>query len=118
MTSNPQPTAWKTLAANIRWNIQPFIAGRYRPSDSKEFFDNINPATETSLGRIPAGSPADIDEAVRVARQAFEDGRWSGLPAVKRAEILMKLADLMIQHRAEIAILDSLEMGKPITAAL
>ena len=109
---------WKQAAAAVRWNIQPFISGRYRPSSSTERFDNINPATETALCQVSAGSAADIDEAVHVARQSFEDGRWSELPPVKRAEILNKLADLIVEHKNEIALLDSLEMGKPIKAAL
>src|SRR5687767_3041753 len=109
---------WKEAAAAVRWNIQPFINGRYRPSDSKERIDNINPATETVLCQIPAGDAADVDEAVHVARRSFEDGRWSQLPPGKRADILNKLADLIVKHKNDIALLDSLEMGKPIQAAL
>src|ERR1700722_13517820 len=108
---------WKDTAAAIPWNINPFIDGRYRSSNSTEFFDNLNPATETILCRVPAGNAEDIDEAVRVGRKRFDDGCWSQLPAVKRAEILLKLADLLIKHKDELAILDSLEMGKPIQAA-
>jgi len=111
-------TNWKQSASAIRWNIQPFINGRYRPSSATELFDNINPATETTLCRVSAGNAADVDEAVRIARQRFEDGCWSRLPPVKRAEILTKLADLIAANKAEIALLDSLEMGKPIQAAL
>ncbi len=109
---------WKEAAAAVRWNIQPFIDGRYRPSQSSDLFDNINPATETVLCQVPVGSAADVDEAVRVARARFDDGCWSELPAVSRAAILIRLADLIIEHKAELALLDSLEMGKPIQAAL
>jgi acyl-CoA reductase-like NAD-dependent aldehyde dehydrogenase len=108
---------WKQLAAGVRWNIQPFINGRYRPSSSTERFDNINPATETTLCQVPAGSAEDVDEAVRVARQRFEDGSWSRLPAARRTEVLVKLADLMVKHKAELGLLDTLEMGKPIQAS-
>jgi len=110
--------SWKDSAAAIRWNIAPFIDGRHRPSTSAELFDNINPATETALCQVSAGNMADIDEAVRVARRRFNDGCWSELPPIRRAEILMRWADLIVQHKAEIALLDSLEMGKPIQAAL
>lgn len=109
---------WKESAAAIRWNIQPFINGCYRPSTSTEYFDKINPATETTLCRFAVGNSADIDEAVRVARQRFNDGCWSELPPVRRAEILLKLADLIVRHKAQLALLDTLEMGKPIQAAL
>jgi len=109
---------WKDSAATVSWNIQSFINGRYCVSSSPESFDNINPATETPLCRVPTGGAADIDKAVRVARQRFNDGCWSELPPVRRAEILMKLADLIVKHKTELALLDSLEMGKPIQAAL
>lgn len=108
---------WQQLAKSIRWNVQPFINGTYRASDTKTF-DNINPANEQRLCEIPAGDVLDIDEAVRVARRRFNDGCWSELPAVRRADVLRKLADLIGHHSAEIALLDSVEMGKPIKAAL
>lgn len=109
---------WKTAAAAVKWNLQPFIDGRYRPSTATETFDNVNPATETSLCRPSVGNAADIDEAVRIARQRFNDGCWSELPPARRVEVLLKLADLIVRHKAELALLDTLEMGKPIQAAL
>ena len=107
----------KDLPSTVHWNVAPFIGGRYRPSAS-EPIDNINPATETVLCQFGAGSAADIDEAVRVARRRFNDGCWSEMPAARRMEILIKLAELMVQHKSELALLDCLEMGKPIKAAL
>lgn len=109
---------WKQAAATLRWNIEPFIGGRYQPSLSSERFDNINPATEKVLSQAPVGSAADVDAAVCVARARFNDGCWSELPALRRAEILFRLADLIVQHKSGIALLDALEMGKPIQAAL
>jgi len=109
---------WKNSAAAIDWKIQPFIDGRYRPSSSVELFEKINPATETTLCRFPVGNSDDVDEAVRVARRRFDDGCWSELAPVRRGEILMKLADLIVQQTPDIALLDTLEMGKPISAAL
>jgi len=110
--------SWSQLATDVRWNVEPFIAGRYQRSASVERVPNINPATELPLCDIPAGSAADVDSAVRVARQRFEDGCWSGLPVARRAEILLKFADLLVQRQRKIALLDTLEMGKPIQAAL
>jgi len=105
---------WKESANAVRWNIQPFINGCYQPSTATERFDNINPVTETMLCRVAVGSSADIDEAVRIARLRFDDGCWSELPPVRRAEILMRMGDLIVKHKAELALLDTLEMGKPI----
>lgn len=109
---------WKAAADAVRWNIQPFIDGRYRPSAAVDYFHTVNPATETHLCRAPAGNAGDIDEAVTVARRRFDDGCWSGLAPIRRAEVLLKLADLFVKHKAELALLDTLEMGKPIQAAL
>ena len=109
---------WKALAEELSWNIHPFIDGRFQPSNSTEVFENINPASEKSLCEVAVGDADDIDEAVRVARQRFKEGCWSDLPATRRVEVLMRLADLMMEHKAEIALLDCLEMGKPIQAAL
>lgn len=109
---------WQESANSLSWNIQPFIDGDYRPSSSTECVDNINPANETSLCRFAVGSAADVHEAVRIARVRFDDGCWSELSIERRAEILFKLANLVVRHKAELALLDTLEMGKPIRASL
>lgn len=110
--------SWKDLASEIKWNITPFIDGRYHPSNSSQLIDNINPATELLLCRFAIGDASDIDEAVQVARQRFEDGCWSNLSPEHRAATLARLADLIAEHKSELALLDTLEMGKPIQAAL
>lgn len=109
---------WHKQASGIHWNVQPFIDGRYRPSTSADFIDNINPATEKTLCSMPAGSAEDVDVAVRTARRRFDEGGWSELPPASRAAVLSRLADLVVRHKEELAVLDTLEMGKPIQAAL
>jgi acyl-CoA reductase-like NAD-dependent aldehyde dehydrogenase len=109
---------WKQSASAVRWNIQPFIEGRYRLSTASELFDRINPASETTLSRVHVGNAADIDEAVRVARDRFGDGCWSESSPAFRADVLLKLADLIVRDKAELALLDTLEMGKPVQASL
>lgn len=108
---------WHESRKAIKWKIQPFIDGRYRSSNT-ERFHTINPATEEHLSEISVGDSSDIDEAVRVARKRFDDGCWSELPPVRRADVLRKLADLVVQHKADLALLDTMEMGKPIRASL
>lgn len=110
--------SWRDLAAAVSWNVRPFIGGRYRASRSNECFENIDPATEKVLCEVAAGSGEDVDAAVKVARQRFEDGSWSELPPARRAEALLRLADLIVERRNGFALLDSLEMGKPIQAAV
>jgi len=109
---------WKQSASSISWNIRPFIAGDYRRSATSIVFENVNPASEETLCEVAVGDAAEVDEAVRVARERFNDGCWSGLQPGERAEVLLKLADLVVLNKARLALLDSLEMGKPITAAL
>lgn len=70
------------------------------------------------LCRSPVGTLEDVDRAVRVARKRFNDGCWSDLPPARRAEVLSKLADLIVSNKHEIALLDCLQMGKPIQAAI
>lgn len=108
---------WSQRAETVKWNIQPFIGGEYHACESPTF-ENIDPATETSLCMAPQGHAADIDTAVAVARRRFEDGCWSELPPGRRAEILLRLADLVVIHSEDLGLLDCLEMGKPICAAI
>jgi acyl-CoA reductase-like NAD-dependent aldehyde dehydrogenase len=109
---------WEAAATRIHWNIQPFINGRYRLSEASDVVDNVNPATETILCTYSVGDSADVDNAVRVARQRFDDGCWSELAPARRANVLWTLADLVVKNKAELALRDCLEVGKPIQAAL
>lgn len=109
---------WKQAAVAVPWKLQPFIDGCYRASSATVTFDNINPADETALCQVAVGTQEDVDEAVRVARRRFEDGCWSGLPPGRRIEVLLKLADRIVEHKAELALFDSLEMGKPIMTTM
>lgn len=119
MTQTAEPmTQWAARAEDIRWDVRPFIDGRYQSSRSDATFEDINPATETTICLAPAGAAADVDEAVRVARERFTEGCWSRLPALRRKEILFKFADIVEERADELALLDSLEMGKPIAQSL
>lgn len=109
---------WRRSASEIRWNIAPFIEGRFRPSRAAQRVVTVNPATEEPLCESAAGEPADVEVAVAVARRRFEDGCWSRLPAKRRTDVLARFADLVFEHSKQLALLDTLEMGKPIQFAL
>jgi acyl-CoA reductase-like NAD-dependent aldehyde dehydrogenase len=109
---------WRQAAGAVKWNVRPFIGARYCDSTATDLVDDINPASETTLCRFAAGSAADIDAAVRVARERFASGCWSDLPPPRRIEVLIRLADLVLKHKSELALLDTLEMGKPIQLSL
>ena len=92
-----------------------FIDGAFQPAASGERFATENPATGRALAEIAAGDADDIDGAVRAARRAFDDGRWSRLAPAERKLTLLRFADLLEANLEELALLDSLEAGKPIT---
>src|SRR5262249_6022065 len=118
MASVETKSRWHEAAEAVSWDIRPFIDGEYRESKSTDAFENVNPADESVLCEFGVGSSADLDDAVGVARKRFEEGCWSELPGARRPQILMKLADLIGEHAEEIALLDAVEMGKPIQQAL
>jgi 4-(gamma-glutamylamino)butanal dehydrogenase len=92
-----------------------FIDGGFRPALSGARFVTENPATGRPLAEVAAGDAADIDLAVRAARRAFDDGRWSSRSPTERKAVLLRLADLLESNLEELATLDSLEAGKPIS---
>jgi acyl-CoA reductase-like NAD-dependent aldehyde dehydrogenase len=77
----------------------------------------LDPATGQAIGSIPDGSPSDVDAAVEAAHRAFVDGRWSRLPGRERSRVLMRVADLIRERADEIARVESLDVGKPISLA-
>ena len=109
---------WKESARAIRWKVEPLVDGEYRPSAAGAPFNKVNPATEALLYETSVGSSADVDEAVWIARKRFDEGCWSKLPTGRRAEILVRFAELITRHSSALALLDTLEMGKPIRDAV
>jgi acyl-CoA reductase-like NAD-dependent aldehyde dehydrogenase len=120
MPAHSQPSAaeWRTRAAALKPRSQLFIDGRFSPAASGETFDNLNPATGRSLGAVASGDAADVDRAVASARAAFRKGAWAHQPPKARKKVLLRLADLMLEHREELALLETLDMGKPISDSL
>lgn len=94
---------------------QLFIDGKSRPASSGETREIINPATEEVICRVAWGSVADLDEAVSAAENAFGAGEWPSLTLKQRGRLLLKVADAIEEHAEELALLESLDVGKPIT---
>ena len=94
-----------------------FIDGGFRAAASGATFDSINPATGEVLAAVAAADEVDVDAAVVAARASFESGVWSKTSPAHRKRVLIRLAELMIEHRAELALLDSMDMGKLVTEA-
>ena len=91
-----------------------FINGRWVDSVSGKTFDTLNPATEKVITSVAEGDSADIDLAVAAAREAFENGPWKKTDARDRGRILLKIAGLIERNKDELALLDTLDNGKPI----
>jgi gamma-glutamyl-gamma-aminobutyraldehyde dehydrogenase len=103
------------IATTPTFRTDAFIDGAFRPALSGARFVTENPATGQHLAEVAAGDAADIDLAVRAARRAFDDGRWSRRSPAERKATLLRFADLLEANLDELAVLDSLEAGKPIT---
>lgn len=96
---------------------QLFIDGKWVDARSGKVFDTHNPATGALLAQVAEGDAADIDLAVVAARRAFE-GPWSRFKPAERQLLLLRFADLVEKHIDELATLDTLDMGAPISRTL
>ena len=98
--------------------IQLFINGEFVNSESGGLMDTINPSNEKVICQVAKGSKKDIDIAVKSAEEAFSYGEWSRISARERGRLLYKLADLMDEHRQELATIESIDSGAVYTLAL
>ncbi len=104
----------KESSAKLKFRHQAFINGKYVNARSGETFDCINPATGKVLTKVTSCDHEDVNLAVKAARKAFESGVWSQRSPNERKNVLLKFADLIEQHQYELALLETLDMGKPI----
>ena len=109
-----------TIARELPVAIGPtkiLINNRWVDSRSGKTFATVNPATGEEICQIAEADAADVDEAVKAARKAFESGPWSRMSAAERGRLLYKLAELVEEHADELAMLESLDNGKPYHVA-
>ena len=114
-----ESTSWELAAApestdhvTIDSEYGLFIDGEFVESDSKEKFSSINPATEKSLTEFAESNETDVDRAVKAARSAFKT--WSKLPGKERGKYIFRIARLIQERARELAVLETLDGGKPI----
>jgi gamma-glutamyl-gamma-aminobutyraldehyde dehydrogenase/4-guanidinobutyraldehyde dehydrogenase/NAD-dependent aldehyde dehydrogenase len=107
-------TPWQERAAALRIDARAFIDGKRVDARSGARFDCISPVDGRKLAEAARCADEDVDAAVAAARAAFEDRRWAGKAPAERKKILIRFADLMLSHRDELALLETLDMGKPI----
>lgn len=109
---------WQARAAALPIESRLFIAGEYREAEGGERFEVINPATDRILVEASRAQERDVNTAVAVARSSFESGAWSWAAPAERKRVLLRLAELMAQHHEELALLETLDTGKPIRHSL
>jgi gamma-glutamyl-gamma-aminobutyraldehyde dehydrogenase len=105
---------YKALAAEMDFPNAAYIDGAYRPAISGRTFATVNPATGETLADVAACGAEDVDFAVEKAREAFDDGRWSRMHPAERKGILIRFAKLLTRNARELAVMESLDSGKPI----
>ena len=93
------------------------IGGERPPAADGQTFETIDPSTGRPIADIPQGGKEDVDRAVRTAREAFEDGRWTSLPPAQRSRLMLGLAELLEENGDVVAELEALDNGKPVGLA-
>jgi gamma-glutamyl-gamma-aminobutyraldehyde dehydrogenase len=109
--------SWESLAGSLKIRTQAFIDGHYVNAASGRTFDCISPIDGRSLGRVAECEAEDIERAVIASRRSFDSGAWSEAAPRHRKKVLLKFAQLIEQHGDELALLESLDMGKPVSDA-
>ena len=111
---------WSKLASEAENKIEGrlFINGEYVDATDGGKFEVINPATNEVYATVAAGTEKDIDKAVAAAKESYKARSWLKMAPRKRMGIMMKFADLVNQNAAELALLETMNMGKPISDCL
>lgn len=109
---------WHARARSLTLRGQAYIDGAYTDAADGATFVATSPIDGRKLADVAACGQADVDRAVAAARRAFDGGVWSGLPPRERKARLLKLAQLITDHSEELALIETLDMGKPIRDAL
>ena len=108
---------WHARAQALKLPSQVLIDGKFGSAQSGKTYEVVSPSTGRVVAKLPDCAVADVDRAVAAARRSFESGVWSNLAPRDRKKHLKKLAELIESHRDELALLDSITMGMPISIA-
>ena len=109
---------WHALALTLTIDGRAVIDGQRVNAQDGATFECLSPIDGRKLADVASGKAADIDLAVKAGRAAFNDRRWAGKAPRERKQIMIRFADLLIENREELALLETLDMGKPISASL
>ncbi len=119
-TTRHEPLLWEyaeskesTAIVSVDDRYGLFIDGEFRRPRSRKYFPTINPATEETLAEVAEAGPSDVDDAVAAARRAFTEV-WGPMPGKERAKFLFRIARMIQERSRELAVLETLDGGKPI----
>ncbi len=114
----PDLATWTERAFSISPNSQIFIDGDFVPAASGKTFESIYPAENRVIAQISAGDSTDVNRAVESATRAFDSGRWRDAPPRTKKTVMLKWAELIRSHQEELALLETLDVGKPISDSM
>ena len=103
------------LASALKPETRMVIDGKLVDAKSGKRFETVNPATDEKMASVPLGDTADVDLAVASARAAFKAGVWSRLEPRARMQVMYRMADLITENTLRLGLMDSMNVGKPIT---
>lgn len=109
---------WETKSKELKIEGRAFVDGVYVNAVGFGVFECISPVDGRQLGKVASCESADAELAVKAARSTFESGVWSRLSPVSRKQAMLRFADLLDENAEELALLETLDMGKPISDAL
>jgi len=109
---------WEQRYQSLTLEARAFIDGSYRDALGGETFDDLSPVDGRYLAKVASCMAADADAAVQAARASFERGDWAHLAPAQRKRVLIAFADLLLANAEELALLETLDMGKPISDSL
>ena len=107
----PAPESKSSAKIDDQYNL--FINGKFVKSQSGQYYDTINPATEEKITSIAEGNAADVDLAVKAARKAY-DGAWGKMHAKERSKYIYRIARMIQERARELSIIETIDGGKPI----
>ena len=111
-------TDWEQRAKDLKIETRAFVQGQYQAAQSGETFECISPVDGRVLGQVASCDLADAELAVKSARAAFDSGVWSRIAPAKRKAKMIRFAELLMANAEELALLETLDMGKPISDSL
>ena len=109
---------WEQRAKDLKIETRAFVQGDYQPAQGGATFECLSPVDGRVLGQVASCDLADAELAVKSARAAFDSGVWSRIAPAKRKQTMIRFSELLLANAEELAVLETLDMGKPISDSL